>query len=406
VICGEETIIQNCRALKVKKYVPEFTCGWTNKEIKYGGKSTLSFAFNDPVSANIAQLENCDLKISPLDTGEHVISASTIPGLSYSNDTTIVAKAILTCGKEEPVLGDCGELKVDSVSGPKVEGKLSFKKSDYVNNDTNYFFVGTKVDTSYIENTIKINNKEEAKCGNIRIKIDGNPAKENTSIKATAIVYCEYTDTLELYSISAKVLPDPVIGDCELTKNSKTTMRSNDTLTMGISVNNSYGRCSKIEYKINGVAYTTSNSFPLSSSGNKTLDSVYARVTCGTATPVAKKCPTVTVATYIKWDDCKESKRDDRTQLTFKSGKTIVDFACDTKKEDYYISCNGDRGNFSIEIEGYKEGDSEDDIRPNGGDNGYNFPNLDAIKEGSLYRYPIPIIVNSKATGDLKCGIW
>jgi len=411
VTCGEKKYNRNCSALKVNSVVaPNVKCNWSPNKVNYGENSTLSFAF-DPQS--VADEEACTLKKifyvnKELSIGSNVISSSILPGLSPSKDTSVVVKATVACGVQDKWEYEqpCGELEIDSVPSPKWNGELSFKKSDY-GKDTSYFFIGTKIDTSYIKSTIQVTNKDLAKCDdNIIIKIEGSPAKENTPVKATAVIYCKYTDTLELASISAKVLPDPVIGDCELTKNSKTTMRSNDTLTIGISVNNSYDRCSKIEYKINGADYTTSNSFPLSTSGNKTLDSVYARVTCGTATPVTKKCPTVTVATYLKWDDCKESKRDDRTQLTFKSGKTIVSFACDTKKEDYYISCNGDRGNFSIEIEGYKEGDSEDDIRPNGGDNGYNFPNLDATKEGNLYRYPVPIIVNSKATGDLKCGIW
>jgi hypothetical protein len=404
--------------LKVNSVVaPEARCNWNPNKVKYGGKAALSFAF-DSESIGIAQEEGCALEKISYGTKAfkpdtlYTISSSVFSGLSHSKDTSIVVKAAVTCGEQDKwgYELDCGELEIDSVPGPKWTGTLSFKKSDYVINDTSYFFIGTRVDTSFIENAIQITNKDSAECGNIIIKIDGSPARLNTPVKATAVVYCRYTDTLELASISAKVLPDHVIGDCELSGNSKATMRSDETLTVSISVDNSYGRCDKIEYTFSSSSgnsgYGESNSFALANSGNKTLNGIYARVTCGGTPQTPKKCPTVTVASYIKWDECRESKRDDRGQLTFKSGKTIVDFACDTDKEDYYISCQGDRGNFAIEIDGYKEGDSDSNIRPNGGDNGYNFPNLKANRDGSLYRYPISITVNNKGSGDLKCGIW
>jgi len=409
VTCGEEPpIIQNCKPLKVKSVPIDFACEWDsgdNVQVKYGGKSTLHFAF-DPASVDIAQKEGCIPKISPLDPGEHLISASTIAGLSYSTDTIIVAKATVTCGNQIVPAKDCKPLTVTHVPGPEKTGILSFKKSDYTSNDTNYFFSGTKVDSTYINNGIKITNKEDAGCGDIKVKIEGSPAKIGTQVRATAVVTCEHIGELELDGISAEVLPDYKIGKCEFTGKSKETMRSDDTLTLGISVENSYGRCTKIEYTLNGSTYSSSSSFPLTSSGGTELKNIRARVTCsGKDTTVT--CPAVSVARYIKWDGCKESGRDNREQITFKSGKTIVDFACDTNKDDYYISCKTDpRTNFSVEIDGYKEGDSENDIRPNGGDSGYNFPKLPTISDGNLYRYPISVTINNKTTGDLKCGIW
>ncbi|MCL1956073.1 MAG: hypothetical protein FWF63_02000 [Fibromonadales bacterium] len=411
VTCGAEQppIIQNCKPLTVKSVPVDFTCEWDsgdNVQVKYGGKSTLHFAF-DPASVNIAQREGCIPTISPLDPGEHLISASTITGLSYSTDTVIVAKATVTCGNQVIPTKDCKPLTVTHVPGPEKTGTLSFKKSDYKSNDTNYFFVNTRVDSTYINNGIKITNKEESGCGDIKIKIDGSPAKIGTQVRATAAVTCEHIGELELDGISAAVLPDYKVGKCEFSGKSKETMRSDDTLTVGISVDNSYGRCTKIEYTFNGSTYISSSSYALTSSGGTELKNIKAKVTCsGKDTTVS--CPAVSVARYQELKtECREANRDKRDKITFKSGKTIIDFVCDTDKKDYYISCDTNpRTNFSVEIDGYKEGDSENDIRPNGGDSGYNFPGLQAIPEGNLYRYPISVTINNKTSGDLKCGIW
>ena len=412
VTCQDQVISHNCRALNVKSVPIEFTCKWTSDEVQYGKKNTLNFNYNSINMEGIAREEGCSLKISPspLDTGEHTISSNTIKGLSYKRDTTIVAKAILTCGSDS-IVQNCKPLKVDSVPGPEWTGKLSFKKSDY---DTNNFFIGTKVDTSNIKSTIQITkNKEEAECGDIKIKIDGKingstTAKFDTPIKATAIIYCKYTDTLELASISATVLPNPVIGDCEFAGTSKATMRSIDTLKVSISVNNDYGRCKKPEYIFSGNTWTTTNSFPLASSGNTTLNNIRARVACDSSTTTVTKtrdCPSVAVTNYIKYDGC-VTGRENREALTFKKGKTTVEFACNAPKDDYYIACQGNRFNFEVTIDGYKNGDKDTDIRPNNGDNGYNFPKIEPTRDGNLYRYPIPAIVNNTTNGDIKCGIW
>jgi len=407
VTCGEDPpIIQPCEQLAVKSIPIKFTCGWSDERIQYGRKTTINFAFN-PISENVKD-ECSSTKISPLGIGEHTISSSTIPGLSYSKDTSIVATATVTCRGQDPIVQNCGTLKVDSVPGPKWTGTLSFRKSDYKSNDTNYFFIGTKVDTSYIGNTLRITNKDVAECGDIKIKIDdkinGNTTtKLGTPVKATAVVYCKYTDTLELDNISAVVLPNQSIGDCKLTGNSKTTMREDATLTIGIDIENNYGRCNKIEYTFNGTTYSSSTSFALTGSGGTDLKNIKARVTCtGVTNPFEKTCPQVSVASYKKLEGC---IRDNKGQLTFKKGKTIVEFACNDNSDQYYISCQGNRFNFSVEMDGYKQGDGDKDIRPNGGDNGYNFPNLTTIKEGNLYRYPEPVTIIANEEG-LKCGIW
>jgi hypothetical protein len=415
VTCGENKYNRNCSALKVEKVVvPEVSCNWNPSKVKYGGKSTLSFAFD---KENIAQEEGCALeKISygaktfKTDT-LYTISSSAFSGLSHSKDTSIVAKATVTCGEQDKweYERDCEELKIDSVPGPKWTGTLSFKKSDYVSNDTNYFFIGTRVDTSYIGSTMEITNKDTAECGNIRIKIDGSPAKLNTPVKATAVVYCKYTDTLELASISAEVLPDPVIGDCVLTGTSKNTMRSNDTLTIGISLDNDYGRCNK-EYTLSSSSgnsgYGTSYSFPLANYGNRELSNIYARVSCGT-TQTPKKCPTVSVANYKYFTNC---IKDNSETIDFTRGKTIVEFACPDSKNGkgddgndnpwnaYYITCNGSNS-YTVSVDGgrIKEAD--------GYGRSYNFyPDTEPIREGDLYRYPYSIVVDAQEV--LKCGIW
>ncbi len=421
VTCGDKTISHKCKSLTVKSVPMKFTCKWTPEKVSYGEKSTLSFTF-DPASVDIAGKEGCVPKILPtpqttLVPGEYPILASYIPGLSYSKNDTIIAKATATCGTTSYKLDTipCSALRVDSIEGPKIKGKLSFKKYDYVSyngKDTNYyFFSGKKIDSTYINNTIEI--ISGCNDGNIKVKIDSVSmlgTKSGSSVRVTAVVKCPLIpDELVLDGISAEVLPDYKIGKCELSGNSKETMRSIDTLTVGIEIDNSYGRCTKIEYTLNGTTYSSSSSFPLTNSVGD-LNNIKARITCSTNNGNkidSVACPKVNVARYIKWDGCKEANRDKRDQLTFKSGKTIVDFACETKKEDYYISCDTpQRTNFSIEIDGYKEGDKDSDIRPNGGDSGYNFPNLEPIKDGNLYRYPIPVTVNNKITGDLKCGIW
>jgi len=387
IINGEEKPDKNCIS---------FACEWNSNSVEYGQESTLSFKWG-----NVAQ-EGCSVKISPLDTGKHLISASTIAGLSYSNDTTIVAEATVNCGTAS-IIQNCKPLIVKSVPGPEKKGELSFDKNkvNYISNDSNYFFIGTKIDSTYIKNTIEITNKELYGCGDIKVKIEGTPAKLGTQVRATAVVTCSLIGELELDGISAEVLPDYKIGDCELTGNSKTTMRSDETLTVAIDTSDIYGRCNKVEYTFNGTTYSSSNSFALTNFGNKELNSIKAKVTCnGKDTTVA--CPTVSVASYIDWKKCGDNKFD------ISKGTTIFEFACDVAKTDYYFKCTSSSyppHNFTLEVEGYKEGNGSDNIRPNGGDNGYNLPGIQTIKEGDLYRYPKQVIVKTQET-KLECTIW
>jgi len=410
VTCGDKTIPHKCKSLTVKSVPMEFSCKWTPNKVNYGGKSTLSFAF-DPASADIAEKEGCVPKISPLNPGEeHIINARNIAGLSYSKDTTITAKATVTCGTYDLPVKDCDALKVNAVPGPVITGGLSFKedKVNFVSNDSNYFFIGTKVDSTYINNTIKITNSQEAGCSDsdVKIKIEGSPAKPDTSVRATAVVICKNIgdDELVLGGISAEVLPNYKIGKCELAGNSKTTMLSKDTLTVAIDTSDIYGRCNKVEYTFNGTTYSSSNSFVLANSGNTDLKNIKAKVTCnGKDTTVV--CPTVTVASYIYSTTCKDGTYD----IDIPKGTTIIGLACSTSKNGkgddgadnnwnaYYINCQNKDYNLSVSGGRIKEA-------PGNGLSYNFFPDTEPIKEGNLYRYPYDIII--KADEVLKCGIW
>jgi len=297
-----------------------------------------------------------------------------------------------------------GEEKPDKncIKGPKKKGELSFDKSkvDYTSNNSNYFFIGTEVDSTYIINTIEITNKEESGCDSVKIEITGSPAELGTPVRATAVATCP-AGKFELGGISAEVLPDYKIGKCELTGNSKITMRTTDTLTVAIDTSDIYGRCNKVEYTFNGTTYSSSNSFVLKDPGSITAK---AKVTCsGKDTTVI--CPTVSVASYIYSTTCTEGTYD----IDIPKGTTIIGLACSTSKNGkgddgtdnqwnaYYINCSGKDYNLSVSGGRIKEA-------PGNGLSYNFFPDTEPIKEGNLYRYPYDIII--KADEVLKCGIW
>jgi len=327
VTCGTKTIEQKCRSLQVKPVPFNFTCGWDSTSVKYGGKRTFSFAFNDQASADIAKKEACALKMFPLDTGvARLISASTIAGLSYLKDTTIVATATVNCGADS-IVQNCKPLTIKSVPGPEKEGKLSFKKFDY----ENYFFVGTKIDTTNIINGIKITNKEEAGCGDIKIKIEGSPAKFGTQVRATAVVTCEHIGEFELDGISAEVLPDPVLGDCKLIGNWDAMMFKKDTLFMSVPIENNYGRC-KVQ----------NDTLPLKNYSGKVND-ITAKVVCGTTTTNKKCSEEVFVA-----DKFAEIKECHNPRVQIGPGITIVEITCkdgDTPAKTFGCDCPSGNGN-------------------------------------------------------------
>jgi hypothetical protein len=310
-----------------------FTCEWTPKEVTYGQKSTLSFNLDDKGKGD------CSWKISYGDSvlyegtalvysNEYTISASTFLGLHYSKDTSIIAKAIVTCGGKEPYHQNCKSLEVNSVPGPEVTGNLSFKNFDYP--DT-LFFIGTNVDTSYINSTIAITNKEEAKCGDIEIRIEGSPAKLGTKVKATAVVNCEYTGELELASISADVLPDPVVGECELIGDWDAMMFKKDTLFMRVPIEHDYGRC-KVQ----------NDTLPLINYSGQVND-ITAKVKCGTKT-FDKKCEEqVFVA-----DKFAEIKECHNPRVPVGPGITVVEITClDGNTPAKIFGCDCSNGDWS-----------------------------------------------------------
>ncbi|GBU23678.1 hypothetical protein R83H12_00294 [Fibrobacteria bacterium R8-3-H12] len=392
----------------------KFTCGWGNSEkVKYGDTAILSFAYASDSAAKIAEEENCSLKMSPLDTGKYAISSPTIAGLSPFKKDSIVAVATLTCG-DQIIIQKCKQLKVDTVPGPKWTGELSFNKEelDYYANDTNAFFIDTKIDTAnietYIENTLDITNKAASECGDIEIK----PYKSGTQVKVFAVVNCKYIGEYKIDSISAIVLPNPATGNCVLTGNSKAYMLDKDTLTVGVSVDNNYGRC-KIEYTFSSSSgssgYKENNSFALAGSGGKDLTNIKARVTCSGATPEVRDCPPVKVA-YYKKAECTTSEN--REAFAIVKGSTILEFTCNKSKGDFYISCRpgpkqlpdySQKHTYTVEIEGHSVGTTNNDIKAIVGDNGYNFPDL-IQKVGDIYVYPKEIIISAEE--DIKCGIW
>jgi len=383
-----------------------FTCKWSPKKVKYGEKSTLVFQLDSTGQ------EACSWEISygslPLHEGtNYTISAYTFSGLPYSKDTSIIANAIVTC-KNQTVSRNCEKLEIDSVPGPKITGGLSFKiKPDYFSNDTNYFSIGKTISVADIDNTIKITNKNDVNCSEIEIEIDGIPAALGTPIKATAYVTCDPAGKLDLASISAEVLPDPIIGDCKFTGNSKSNMRSIDTLTVGMEVDSSsdYGRCKEVEYTFDGSNYTTSNSFALATYANKDLTDVKASVTCGTKRTV-KDCPKVSVTNYKYSKTCTDGTYD----IDIDKGKTIIVFACSKWKSGknengddqpynaYYINCGGK--DYKLSVSGGRE------VQAPGNGLSYNFyPDVEEpAKVDDLYIYPYDIIIETEE--DLTCGIW
>jgi len=341
VTCGDIEIYRYCKPLNIKSVPIEFNCGWTKDEVTYGHeKAALYFAF-DPISVDIAQKE-CSSKKPKISYGnktfvldsEYTVSSSAFAGLSYSKKDTIVAEATVICGSDT-IRNNCKPLIVDSVPGPEwtpKSGGLRFKKSDYKSNDSIYFYIGRNVDTSFVENTIRINNKTEAACGNIEIKIEGSPAANGTLVKAIASVNCEYAGKVGLDTISAKVLPNPVLGDCKLIGNWDAMMFKKDTLFMDVPIENNYGRC-KLQ----------NDTLPLKNYTGK-INDITVRVVCtsvtGSTTTTSKKC-NEEVFVADKFAEIKIC-HDPRVQVG--PGLTVVEITCTNDGEpakNFGCDCSG-----------------------------------------------------------------
>jgi len=391
-------------------YPINITCKWDPGELKYGKKAVLHFSNWD---------SNCKGRLYTLSNGDTTwlndleeYTISTKNGFPKTGD--FLARGVVVCEdptRKSTLHKDCDVLKIDSVPEPTATGELSFKKSDYAEGGEDFYFIGTQVTEEDIESSIEITNKNDVECGKIDIRIDGSTAAAGNTITATAFVVCGEDETeYELgSSISATVLPNPVVGECSFTNSSPSAtkdgdtwlLRSTDSLFLKDPVKDNYGRCT-VEHSLTGASgsFAAKDTLLLDKSGGQVLNKITTRATCGSNPRVTRECSEkVSVVSYIDWKNCGS------TEFDIKKGQTILEFACDEHKSDYYIKCNGTRFNFTLKIEGVTEGNSESNIRPNGGDNGYNVPNLQTIKEGDLYRYPKSILVDTKEES-LKCTIW
>ena len=378
-----------------------FDCKWIPEEVIYGQTATPSLT-HDYGENCIGEMHYETFKFT-LD------STRTIADGIFSNDNIdFVVQGVLKCtntetGQDSSSIKDCQALKIKKTPPPGMTGSISFTP-DYESGDSIYLYIGANARTK-VTSSITIPDYAVSLCDSARpaINIVGSTTTAGSIVKAVAIATCNGV-AFRLDSAVAYVLPNAEVGNCVLTGDSKATMRSTETLTVSMTVSNSYGRCGNIEYTTsngNG-SWGASSSFSLSTSGNSTVNA-RARVTCAGEQTI-RNCPAVTVANYIRWSECTVGT-ENRERLIF-TGNAILEFACNAHKNDYYISCQGDRHNFDIEIEGYAYGETEDDIRQNQNDNGYNFPKFDITPEGGLYWYPKEIVVKPRTNQRLECGIW
>ncbi|MCL2207335.1 MAG: hypothetical protein FWB90_04475 [Fibromonadales bacterium] len=378
-----------------------FNCKWTPEEVTYGQTATPTLTHDYG--------ENCTGEMHYGTTKFTLDSTRTIAGGVFSNeDADFVVQGVLKCTNTETAQEsskNCQPLKIKKTPPPSKTGSIAFAH-DYKSGDSTYFYINANA-RSKVTGKVEISNPVLASCNSdtARIVIEGTTTAAGNIVKAFAVATCSGVE-FKLDSAVAYVLPNIQISPCDFTGNSKNTMRSTETLTVGITVSNSYGRCDTagIRYNFTGNTWQSSSSFALSESGNQTINNARARVTCNGADST-KTCPVVTVASYEKVSGCTDGK-----SLTF-NGNTIVSFGCNGDdggpKYDYYISCDGNRFNFTIEIEGYVEGNNGNNIRPNPDDNGYNLPDLrtEAVLEDGLYWYPKEIVVKTTQPR-LTCGMW
>jgi len=356
---GKPAQIINAEFVKPKVYckdpypIDPFTCKWTPGELSYGKRATPSLELNDP---------NCTKKMYLNDTTlfeEKEYTISTKNGFPKMGEFSIYG--VVTC--EDPTRRGllrlpCEVLKIDSVPEPKFAGELSFKSPDYTDEDGKaFYFIGSTVTQANIENNITITNEADVECNPIEIEIEGSPARKDGTITATASVTCGEDETeYELGSISAGVLPDPVVGECSLAsgwdslmykridykkyeggrKTSEATKTpgaegEGESLTINVSVENDYDRCT-VEYSLTGRSgsFGANNTIKLSSlssssSGKTTLDSITARVTCsGQTTSTRKICPQkiTVIEKFAKIEKC------DDPRVTIGPGATLLEIDC------------------------------------------------------------------------------
>jgi hypothetical protein len=340
--------------------IPDFTCGWEPGRLKYGKKAALYLSNWDL---------NCEKRVyavsSKGDTTwfvESEYAISTKNGFPKMGD--FATRGVVVC--EDPTRKGisekaCEVLTIDSVPEPIATGELSFKKPDLTEGGNNFYFVGTPITRTDIESSIEITNKTDVECGELDIRITGSTAAAGNTITATAFVVCGEDETeYELgSSISATVLPDYVVEECSFTKTSTSLITKGDTLTnldtlfLKSSIKNNYGRCTKVEYSLNGTnGWSASDTLSLEGSSGR-LSNITTKVTCGTKIH-EKKCSTVTVVNYAKIEICHNPRVQVGPGLTIveincyndnNPANIATNFGCDCNGEDWdtnnYFTLNG-----------------------------------------------------------------
>ena len=343
--------------------IPDFTCQWTPGELKYGKKATLSLTLNDLNCKGEVHTVS-EGKATLLDEKEYIISTKN----GFPKMGEFSTRGVVVC--EDPTqkgefYKDCEALTIEPVPEPIATGELSFVNPDYTENGEYFYFIDATGAEADIESSIEITNKDDVECREIYIRITGSTAVAGDTITATAFVVCGEDETeYELgSSISATVLPDPVVEECSFTNTSNSLITKSDTLTnldtlfLKSPIKNNYGRCT-MEYSLDGTSsFDTSDTLPLNGSSGK-LSNITTRVTCGTEIH-DNICPAITVVNYAKIETCHDPR------VTVGPGLTIVEINCYNDNNPANVATN-----FGCDC--------------NGEDWGYNDPNnyftLDGVK--------------------------
>jgi hypothetical protein len=441
------------------KPIPSFTCGWVPDTVATGDSAKILFKLSstDPNCTEKA------VKVIGRDTSEFegfgeemeiknsYFSWKVLGYLSCEETITTETETTTLKGKSKYVLCDSLNAKPLPLppppDSPLVAGYFAINSILSPCEECYYSIGVTPVIT---DSVLTITNKVAAECGDVKyeLKVNGSTTKKavvlGDIVEAVATAFCN-DEEKTLKRITATVVPNPTLSPCVLdsllldvaTRDTTRVMHEDQILKVkGVVLSNDYGRCGDIQYIFNSgsssssraVGSSSSRAVGLSSSRagssssisgasvseislkNYVGQSITARasVTCpGFTQPLTANCPAVYVAHHKSIPSSEGGCERDKNKFDFKSGVTVLEFACEEEKslndvgDSYYINCN---------CEGERCDDSFDVIADGGtnkgeGHNGWNFfPGLPAIKDGALYRYPVPALVKTK--GDLKCGIW
>jgi hypothetical protein len=416
--------------------IPDFVCKWDEEEYATNDIATLSFNMLGEGDSN------CERKIvsdffGKLDTlnfeelDEEIIVKDSVYRLKISG--------YLYCKKDDPDDEDhpleaysdsksCGSFDLSPVSPPRTEGKLVLN-TDYFETTGIYYYIGTVPSTA--TSNLAVINPSALCTGDVKYKLSINGSTTiravalGDTVKAVATVVCNGEER-ELASAMAVVVPDPVLSDCvwdstgivmfdsiSTTRRRAPVMHEDQTLRISATLSNSYGRCGpNVLYSFNGAAESVDGTLSLSGlanrgqSSNNALSAKAVAPCPRNAIPdkVCARVADVFVAYHRKIDGGCER---DNNKFPFKNGRTVLEFACEEEKSiidigtSYYINCRCEGSvcdeSFEVVVEG--------GATKGNGHNGWNFyPGLPTVKDGALWRYPVPALI--KTNGDLTCGIW